>query len=77
MKLTLLALTGCVFAVGCSGADAGSEIPKAPPPPTAEQIQSMPPQARKAMEDAQKSGDFQSQRMAEMAAAQRAAAGGK
>ena len=73
MKNAILIPLALVAIVGCTGADTGSEIPVQQPAPTADQVQSMPPEAQKAMTDAQKAGDFQSKRMAEMAAAQRAA----
>jgi hypothetical protein len=69
----LAALLIGIVATGCSGGDVGAEIPKPRPAMTTDQIATMPPEAQRAMENAQRSGDFQAQRMNEMAAAQRAA----
>lgn len=73
MKNLTLIFLAAIAVVGCSGTDTGAAIPTTPPKMTAEQIQSMPPEAQRSMANAQKSGDYQAQRMAEMAAAQRAA----
>ena len=62
---------------GCgNGSDDGAPIPTAAKPPTQQQLDAMPPEARQAAQNAQREGDFQSQQMAKMAAAQRASKGG-
>ena len=73
--LTCTTIAAFGLLAGCSGgADDGAPVPESKPL-TAEQIEAMPPQAQQAAANAQKSGDFQSQRMSQMAEAQRQAGG--
>lgn len=72
MKRVMGLLIGVGALVGCSGPDQGAAIPKREAP-TETQLASMPPQARAMAENAAKAGNYQEQRMREMAEAQRKA----
>ncbi|MCW5942367.1 MAG: hypothetical protein KIS66_09055 [Fimbriimonadaceae bacterium] len=71
---TLAIVSGLL--TGCGREDAGAPVPKREAA-TVEQLNEMPPEARRAAENAARAGDFESRRMQEMADAQRKAQGGR
>lgn len=79
-RMRYLAVAGVlacsVCFAGCANSDEGAAIPQREAP-TSEQLQSMPPEAQAAAERARQSGDYQAQRMQQMADAQRRANAGQ
>ena len=79
MKTSLVLMTLLVafgLLAGCGAEDTGTKPPERKAMST-DEMQTLPPEAQKAAQNAQKAGDFQSKRMQEMADAQRKAQGGK
>jgi hypothetical protein len=72
--LLILAIASGLMA-GCASDDAGAPVPKRAAI-SEDQIKTLPPEAQTAAANAAKAGDFQSQRMREMAEAQRRAQAG-
>ncbi|AIE84823.1 hypothetical protein [Fimbriimonas ginsengisoli] len=75
-QLGLLIAIASGLSAGCNSSDSGT-VPPPTAPLTQDQLDKMPPEARAAAQNASKAGDAQSQRMKEMADAQKKAEGGK
>ena len=69
-------LVALSLVAGCGPSEVGAEIPTRSEP-TEQELESMPPEARSAAQNAARAGNAQAQRMEQMAEAQRRAQSGQ